>query len=50
MEYIIHFGNNEPIVLVIDGSGSLEEDRKCFNIKEKRHPDIADVPTFREKK
>ena len=47
MEYIIHFGNNEPgIVLVIDGSGSLEEDRKCFNIKEKRHPDIVDHAHF----
>tara|TARA_Y100001968_G_C19424538_1_gene753591 strand:- start:154 stop:1863 length:1710 start_codon:yes stop_codon:yes gene_type:complete len=39
MEYILHYGNLEPgIVLVIDGSGSLEEDRSLFNIKEESHP------------
>ena len=35
-EYILHYSNlSEGIVLVIDGSGSKEEDRKDFNIKEK---------------
>ena len=41
MEYIIHFGANKPgLVLVIDGSGSLEADRALFNVTEKQHPDI----------
>ena len=41
MEYILHYGNMEPgIVLVIDGSGSLEEERSLFNIKEDHHPKI----------
>ena len=40
-EYIAHFGNLEPgIVLVIDGSGSREEDRLLFNVKEEHHPQI----------
>ena len=35
MEYIAHYGNLEPgIILVIDGSGSLEKDRLLFNVKE----------------
>jgi len=41
MEYIAHFGHLEPgIILVIDGSGSLEQDRLFFNIEEKSHPKI----------
>lgn len=47
MEYIIHFGSKEPgIVLVVDGSGSLEDDRAYFNIEELRHPDIIDFTHF----
>ena len=46
MEYIIHFGLKEPVVLVVDGSGSLEEDRSHFNVKEPRHPDIIDFTHF----
>ncbi len=35
VEYIIHYHNLSPgIVLIIDGSGSKEDDRKNFNIKE----------------
>ena len=35
MEYIVHFGELKPgIVLVVDGSGTVESDRKFFNIKE----------------
>ena len=38
MEYIAHYGNLKPgIVLVIDGSGSREEDRPLFNVKEEHH-------------
>ncbi|MBW3049875.1 hypothetical protein DNJ72_06920 [Prochlorococcus marinus XMU1403] len=41
MEYIIHYGDMQPgIVLVVDGSGSLEEDRSKFNIQEKHHSQI----------
>jgi len=41
MEYIVHYGNLEPgIVLVIDGSGSLEEDRLIFNVEEEYHSQI----------
>ena len=43
---IIHFGNNEQIVLVIDGSGSQEEDRKCFYIQEKRLQILLIMPLF----
>ena len=47
MEYIVHFGAMAPgIVLVIDGSGSLEEDRTLFNIDEQHHPDIIDYVHF----
>ena len=47
MEYIVHFGNLEPgIVLVIDGSGSFEQDRKIFNIEEKFHDDITNLSHF----
>ena len=39
MEYIAHYGNLEPgIILVIDGSGSFEKDRLFFNVIEKEHP------------
>ena len=41
MEYILHYGDLEPgIVLVVDGSGSLETDRPIFNVEEEHHPDI----------
>ena len=36
VEYILHYSNLSPgIVLIIDGSGSKEKDRKYFNIYEK---------------
>ena len=35
VEYILHYSNLSPgIVLIIDGSGSKEQDRKSFNIDE----------------
>ena len=35
MEYIAHYGDLKPgIILIIDGSGSLEIDRSLFNIRE----------------
>ena len=38
MEYIVHYGDLEPgIVLVYDGSGSYEEDRLLFNVEEEHH-------------
>ena len=41
MEYIAHYGNLEPgIILVIDGSGSLEKDRPFFNVREDHHTQI----------
>ena len=41
MEYILHYGDMQPgIVLVIDGSGTLEEDRSRLNISEKHHSNI----------
>ena len=41
MEYIAHFGNLKPgIILVIDGSGSLEKDRPLFNVEEEHHAKI----------
>lgn len=52
MEYIVHYGDLEPgIVLVIDGSGSLEEDRLIFNVEEEHHPQIINhihfaLPTY----
>ena len=47
MEYIAHYGNLKPgIILVIDGSGSLEEDRLLFNIKEERHTKMIDHTHF----
>ena len=47
MEYIAHFGNLEPgIILIIDGSGSLEEDRLTFNIEEKHHSKIINYSHF----
>ena len=47
MEYIVHFGSLEPgIVLVIDGSGSLEADRRLFNIEEDHHPKIINHSHF----
>ena len=43
MEYIAHYGDLKPgIILVIDGSGSVESDRPLFNIQEKQHPNIID--------
>ena len=41
MEYIAHYGNLEPgIILVVDGSGSLEKDRLLFNVEEKHNLNI----------
>ncbi len=41
MEYIICFGELRPgIVIVIDGSGSFEQDRGLFDIHEKKHPKV----------
>ena len=41
MEYIAHYGNKKPgIILVIDGSGSYENDRNFFNIEEIYHPNM----------
>ena len=35
VEYILHYSNLEPgIVLIVDGSGTREKDRKLFNISE----------------
>jgi len=39
VEYILHYSKLSPgIVLIIDGSGSKEKDRKYFNIKEQINP------------
>ena len=39
VEYILHYSKLLPgIVLIIDGSGSKEKDRKYFNIKEQINP------------
>ncbi|WP_415303218.1 carbamoyltransferase C-terminal domain-containing protein [Candidatus Pelagibacter sp. Uisw_101] len=47
MEYIAHYGNLEPgIILIIDGSGSLEEDRLFFNVREKYHSKVIDYIQF----
>ena len=40
MEYILHYSNLLPgIVLIVDGSGSLERDRQKFNISEAPSPE-----------
>ena len=50
MEYIAHYGNLKPgIILVIDGSGSVESDRSLFNIKEKHHPNLIDYTNLNGK-
>jgi carbamoyltransferase len=47
VEYIVHYGDLDPgIVLVIDGSGSLEEDRLLFNVEEEHHPQIINHTHF----
>lgn len=47
MEYIIHYGGLEPgIVLVVDGSGSLEADRNLFNVEEFFHPEVINHTNF----
>ena len=47
MEYIVHYGESKPgIVLVVDGSGSLEADRSTFNIKEEHHSEIINHSHF----
>ncbi|MDB9699571.1 hypothetical protein OAA33_01450 [Candidatus Pelagibacter sp.] len=47
MEYIAHYGNLEPgIILVIDGSGSSEQDRLFFNIEEEHHSRIINYTHF----
>ena len=40
MEYILHYSKLLPgIVLVVDGSGSYEQDRQQFNVPEARSPE-----------
>jgi carbamoyltransferase len=47
MEYIVHFGGLEPgIVLVVDGSGTLESDRVLFNVEEQHHSKIINHTHF----
>lgn len=47
MEYIIHYGGLEPgLVLVVDGSGTLESDRVNFNVEEYHHPQIINHVHF----
>ena len=47
MEYIAHYGDLRPgIILVIDGSGSLETNRPIFNIEEKYHHEIINYTHF----
>lgn len=47
MEYIVHYGGLDPgIVLVVDGSGSLESDRVIFNIEERHHSKIINHSHF----
>ncbi len=47
MEYIAHYGKlKSGIVLVIDGSGSSEKDRKKFNIKEKLSAKVINYEDF----
>ena len=47
MEYIVHYGGLEPgIVLVVDGSGSLESDRRLFNVEEQLNPKIINHSHF----
>ena len=47
MEYIVHFGNSEPgIVLVVDGSGTIESDRVLLNVEERHHSDIVEFTHF----
>ena len=47
MEYIAHYGDLKPgIILVIDGSGSLESDRSILNIKEKYDSKITNYTHF----
>ena len=47
MEYIVHYGDLEPgIVLVVDGSGTIEQDRVFFNIEEHHHPKILNFTHF----
>jgi len=47
MEYIVHYGGLDPgIVLVVDGSGSLESDRELFNIEERYHSKIINHSHF----
>lgn len=43
MEYITHYGGKKPgIVLVVDGSGSLEADRGYFNLPELQHEELIE--------
>ena len=47
MEYIVHYGGLEPgIVLVVDGSGTLESDRILFNVEEQHHHKIINHTHF----
>ena len=50
MEYAVHYGDLEPgIVLVIDGSGSLEAERHLFNVEEEHHSKIINFTHFASK-
>lgn len=47
MEYIVHYGGLEPgLVLVVDGSGTIESDRLNFNVEEQYHPNILNHVHF----
>jgi len=47
VEYILHYGALEPgIVLVVDGSGSVEADRLLFNVEEEHHSKIINYTNF----
>ena len=47
MEYIVHYGGLMPgIVLVIDGSGTIESDRALLNVHEEKHQKIINHTHF----
>lgn len=47
MEYITHYGAKMPgIVLVVDGSGSLDEDRDLHNVDENYHKSLVNFTSF----
>lgn len=47
MEYIVHYGGLEPgIVLVVDGSGTIEQDRTLLNVEEYHDSKIINFTHF----